>query len=206
MRNGAYFPADPVFRKPHRRGFAAFALLQVLFLWGFSGSVQADAPTDADPEVKTGPRVFGFIQFQVFNQPIDTNNDGEVNEGRFRIQRARLSVDGRINRYITYEMDIDPRTPELDGLLRDAFFDIEYRPNHMLRLGQQKTKFGYENQQSSSRLYMVNRTELSDGMARGVNLRDLGVTLLGKWRLGEDSRFEYAVSVVNGAGATIKVR
>ena len=41
-------------------------------------------------------------------------------------------------------------------------------------------------------------------MARGLNLRDLGVTLLGKRRFGEESRFVYAVSIVNGAGSNVQ--
>lgn len=170
------------------------------------GPVLAEATgfTEADPEKKKGPKVYGYIQFHVLNQPLETNGDGKVSEGRFRIQRARLSVEGRINRWVTYEMDIDPRAPEVTGKMRDAFFDIKYYGNHRLRLGQQKTKFGYENQVSSSRLYVVNRSEMADELARGITLRDQGASLLGKWNLGEKSRLEYAFSVVNGAGMNVQ--
>ncbi len=186
------------------RSCRAFAVLLIGLLCSGVRPAHADGFTEADSSVKKGPKVYGYIQFHVLNQPIDTNGDGEVNEGRFRVHRARVSFEGRVNRYVTYEMDIDPRSPDISGVMRDAFFDIEYRKNHVLRLGQQKTKFGYENQVSSSRLYMVNRAEMADEVARGVTLRDLGVSLLGKWKLGEDSRFEYALSVVNGAGANVQ--
>ena len=153
---------------------------------------------------KKGPKVYGYIQVQLLNQPIDTNGDNEVNEGRFRVQRARLSVEGEVNPYVSYEMDIDPRAPEIDGLLRDAYFNVKVNPNHTLRIGQQKTIFGYENQISSSRLYMVNRTELSDNMARAVNLRDIGISLRGRLPQGGGARFEYDVAVVNGAGSNVQ--
>ncbi len=183
---------------------SALVFIQICLLCSGPQPIYADGFTEADPAVEKGPKISGYIQFHVINQPIDTNGDGEVNEGRFRVQRARVTLEGRVNRYVTYEMDIDPRAPEITGILRDAFFDIEYRKNHAIRLGQQKTKFGYENQVSSSRLYMVNRSELSDETARGINLRDLGVSLIGKWKVGDDSRFEYGLSVVNGAGSNVQ--
>ena len=192
-------------RRPgSRRLVRALALAQCCLLGAGMDWARADAFTESDPEIDKGPKVYGYIQFQVINQPIDTNGDDEVNEGRSRVQRARLSVEGDINRYVSYEMDIDPRAPEVNGKLRDAFFDVQYRKNHVLRLGQHKTKFGYENQVSSSRLYVVNRSEMADEMARGINLRDQGVSFIGKWALGAKSRLNYAFSIVNGAGMNVQ--
>ena len=153
--------------------------------------------TEARPDGKKGPKVSGYFQFH-FNQPIGGA------ENRFRIQRARVSLEGKVNNYIIYEVDFDPRSPEHSGLLRDAFFDVQYRPNHTLRLGQHKAKFGYVNQRSSSRLYTVNRPELADELSRGITLRDIGATLLGKHPLGEGLDFEYAASIVNGAGMNVQ--
>ena len=176
-----------------------------LLLWSHTGSEAiSDSVLKADPDVATGPKVYGYIQVQVLNQPIDSNGDGEVNEGRSRVQRARLSVEGVINRYINYEMDIDPRAPDVGGLMRDAYFDLKISDTNRLRIGQHKTTFGFENRRSSSRLYMVNRTELSDNMARGLNLRDIGVTLMGRRALGGGTRFSYDATVVNGAGMNVQ--
>lgn len=185
-------------------GRMAPAVLLSMLLLAAASQAETDSITKADPAVQEGPNVYGYIQFHVLNQPIDTNGDNQVDEGRFRIQRARLSVEGVINDHIDYEMDIDPRAPDIGGVLRDAFFDLMVTPTNTLRLGQQKTRFGYENQVSSSRLYFVNRSEFSDSMGRGLNLRDLGVSLLGKRQLGEGPRLEYAVSVVNGAGMNVQ--
>lgn len=52
---------------------------------------------------------------------------------------------------------------------------------------------------SSSRLFAVNRTEVSDNLSRGVNLRDVGVGLLGDVKLGNGWRVEDAITVTNGA-------
>lgn len=202
----------PTFRLAHRlpgkrrwRGFAAMALLPALFVCVQPGLAQtrqdakpskSSTKDDAD-EKRKGPEVSGYIQFH-FNQPVGGN------ENRFRVQRARVSLEGEVNDMISYEMDIDPRAPDHAGTLRDAFFNIEYRPNHTLRLGQHKTKFGYINQRSSSRLYTVNRPEMADELSRGINLRDIGASLLGKHPMSPKVNFEYAVSLVNGAGMNVQ--
>jgi hypothetical protein len=77
-------------------------------------------------------------------------------------------------------------------------------PNHEIRIGQQKTQFGYENTVSSSRLFAVNRTEISDNLSRGKNLRDIGLGLLGNIPLSNRFRIEDAITVVNGAGMNVQ--
>lgn len=144
-----------------------------------------------------GPQVGGYIQFH-YNYPIGGG------ENRFRVQRARLSLEGQASDRISYEMDIDPRAPDHAGTLRDAFFNFELNDQHTLRLGQQKVKFGFINQRSSSRLYVVNRPEMADELSRGINLRDIGISLLGKRPMSEDRTFEYDLSVVNGAGMNVQ--
>ena len=179
-------------------------LLPALLLWSHPGNAEKDSILKSDPELNKGPKVYGYIQVQRVNLPVDGNGDGETNEGRARVQRARLSVEGVINKHISYEMDIDPRALEVNGLMRDAYFNLKLSDTHRLRIGQQKTIFGYENQRSSSQLYMVNRSELSDNMARGVHLRDQGVSLRGRRALGGGTRLSYDVAVVNGAGMNVQ--
>ena len=183
-----YFES-PVVTKPVRLvGSGLVAVLSLLLMWPYSGHAQK--------EVDTTPEVGGYIQFH-FNQPIHGP------DGRFRLQRTRLSVEGKASERISYEMDIDPRSPDHTGLLRDAFFNVELTPNTRLRVGQHKAKFGYINQRSSSRLYTVNRPELANTLSRGLNLRDIGVTLSGKRPMADERAFEYAISVVNGAGRNV---
>ena len=213
--NTAFSTTNPLPDNPRWRNWALVALLPTLFAaqmaqtdaqttettdqTQLAAALQDDKPSMASPksdsdEGDKAPEVSGYIQFH-FNQPIGGNN-----QNRFRIQRARISLEGDVNDIISYELDIDPRSPDHAGTLRDAFFNINYHPNHTLRLGQHKAKFGFINQRSSSRLYIVNRPEIADALMRGINLRDIGATFLGKHPVGQRVNFDYAVSIVNGAG------
>lgn len=143
--------------------------------------------------------------FQVFYRySIHTNDPAEdplVDPPNFRVQRLRIALDGELLPWLSYKVSVDPRAPEVTGFLRDAYFSIaNVIPNHKIRIGQQKTQFGYENNESSSELFYVNRAEVSDNLARGKNLRDTGIGLLGRWKLGGGFRLEDAITVVNGAG------
>ena len=149
------------------------------------------------------PRLRGFIQVH-YRHAFETGTDGVVDNDDFRVQRVRLGVDGTVLPWIAYEIDIDPRAPEITGILRDAFISLKLPAKHRLRIGQQKMPFGYENWTSSTRLYAVNRTEVSDNLSRGVNLRDVGLALVGKVRLGDGWRFEDALAVSNGAGMNVQ--
>ena len=166
-----------------------------LLLTATIGSQKGFAISEVDEELEAGnePKVTGYMQNH-FNYPI---GGGEF---RFRVQRARVGVEGRVNSRITYEIDVDPRAPDHAGTLRDAFFNVKLNKRHTLRLGQHKVKFGFINQRSSSRLYVVNRPEMADELSRGINLRDIGATLIGKGPKGGGARLDYAFSVVNGAG------
>ncbi len=149
------------------------------------------------------PHLYGFMQ-TFFRYSLHTNDpteDPNVDPPNFRVQRVRVMLDGGLLPWLSYKIGIDPRAPEITGILRDAYFDVtQVIPSHKLRVGQQKTQFGYENNESSSELFYVNRAELSDALGRGQNLRDIGVGLLGRIKLGGGFRIEDAITVVNGAG------
>ena len=145
------------------------------------------------------PRFFGFVQ-TFYRHAFETGDDGVFDAPNFRVQRVRLGVRGDLYKWLSYEVEVDPRAPEVKGLLRDAFLAFKFIPRHQLRVGQQKTQFGYENRESSSDLFAVNRTEVSDALSRGVNLRDIGVGLIGNVRLSKGWRLEDAITVVNGDG------
>ena len=149
------------------------------------------------------PVVFGYVQTH-YRHSRGTGEDGIVDAPNFRVQRVRVGVKGDVLPWLSYEVEIDPRSPEHNGLLRDAYLAFKFIPDHQLRVGQQKTQFGYENRESSSELYAVNRTELSDTLSRGVNLRDIGVGLIGHRDLGGGWRLEEAITLVNGAGLNVQ--
>lgn len=189
----------------------ALALASIFVCSGAAGAQTtepaAPAPTATEePGQKTKrpkPVVFGYVQTH-YRHARDTSDDGIVDAPNFRVQRVRLGVSGDVFPWLSYDVEIDPRAPQVEGFLRDAFVAFRFIPDHQLRVGQQKTQFGYENRQSSSELYVVNRAELSDALSRGVNLRDIGVGLIGHRDLGGGFRFEDAVTVVNGAGFNVQ--
>ncbi len=164
---------------------------------------KTDSLQPADKLKKYKPKVSGFIQFQELNH-FDSNRDDSILPWRFRVQRARLRVEGKINRKISYQLEIDPRSPEIAGMMRDAYISFSHIPKHQILLGQQKTQFGYENPMSSADLYFVNRTDVSDNLSRGINLRDIGIGFKGNIPISNKIRIEDAITLVNGAGLNVQ--
>jgi hypothetical protein len=149
-------------------------------------------------------RITGFMQM-FYRYAFETGVNSQVDPSNFRVQRVRIRLDGKLSRRLSYKVTIDPRAPEIGGVLRDAYLDIKHViPRHRIRLGQQKTIFGYENGESSTRLFAVNRTEMSDNLARGISLRDMGVSLRGRFALAQGLHLEDGISVVNGAGFNLQ--
>ncbi len=147
-------------------------------------------------------KISGVLQVHYLNE-FNTNGDKIRNPDGFRILRARLSAKGNINKFISYQVMIDPRAPEPRGILRDAFMEFHVINNQAIRVGQQKTQFGWENNQSITELYTVNPAEMSDGVSRGENLRDIGIGLLGHINLNHDFRIENAITFTNGTRSNV---
>lgn len=127
----------------------------------------------------TPPQFSGYIQVH-YRHAFATGVDPLVDYDDFRVQRVRLGVQGSVFPWLSYDVKIDPRAPEISGVLRDAFVGFKVIPRHVIRVGQQKTQFGYENVESSTKLWAVNRSEVSDNLSRGLTLRDVGVGLIGE--------------------------
>ena len=71
------------------------------------------------------------------------------------------------------------------------------------------TSYGLASRRPSSATKHVsrrrtNRAELSDALARGRNLRDIGIGLIGNIKLGGGFRIEDAITLVNGAGMNVQ--
>lgn len=154
-------------------------------------------------KAKRSVNVSGYMQ-AFYKARRDVNGDSATEPSVFRMQRVRIQFKGDVNKHVSYEVEVDPRAPEINGILRDAFVSLDYIPRHELRIGQQKTLFGWENPVSSSRLFTVNRTEVSEGLARGINLRDIGIGLVGSFRVNDRFRFEDALNIVNGSGLNVQ--
>lgn len=163
---------------------------------------QQSADTVAAPQSRR-VEVSGFLQAW-YKTRREATGDATRDPDFFRLHRVRIQFSGRASKHVRYEVEVDPRSPEVTGVLRDAFVSLDYVPRHEIRIGQQKTMFGWENPTSSSRLFTVNRTELSEGIARGINLRDIGIGLIGSVRLTKGLRFEDALTLVNGSGINVQ--
>ena len=175
---------------------------------------QPAAPPGADPqqadrlvdEKRKGrkPKISGYLQV-IFKKRFDTDDDPGVEPSLFRVLRARIRISGKVIPKVRYQLEVDPRAPEITGVLRDAFIELRHIPYHKLRIGQQKTPWGYENGESSSRLYTVTRTELAESVGRGVTLRDIGIAIKGRIPVAPTLDIEDHVALVNGAGMNTQV-
>jgi hypothetical protein len=178
--------------------------LTVICLLCFNLITLAQNPSPADStKKKYKPKLSGFFQAHYLNE-FNTNGDSIRDPDGFRMLRVRLTVKGKISDKMSYQISIDPRAPEQAGLLRDAYLEYNFWGKQKLRIGQQKTQFGYENRQSSSELYTVNRAEMSDGLSRGENLRDVGIGLIGQSSLGKKWKFENAITFTNGTRSNVR--
>ncbi len=169
---------------------------------------QPDADPQKIPEAGKGapgpwtlkpPTVSGYLQVH-YRHAFATDGNGVTDHPDFRVQRVRVQIEGEVTPWASYQVEMDPRAPEVAGVLRDAFIALSFIPRHQIRIGQQKMQFGYENRTSSRNLFVVNRAELSDALSRGANLRDVGLGLIGNLKLGKGFRLEDALTVGNGVG------
>ncbi|MFM9944533.1 MAG: hypothetical protein ACKVQB_04805, partial [Bacteroidia bacterium] len=94
--------------------------------------------SDTTKKNKYKPKISGMVQVHYLNE-FNTNGDSIRDPDGFRILRARLTAKGDINKFIGYELMIDPRAPEQGGILRDAFLEFNIIKNQSIRIGQQKT-------------------------------------------------------------------
>jgi Phosphate-selective porin O and P len=166
-------------------------------------SLFASDVNDSSKSKKPKIKISGVLQVH-YNNEFDTNGDSQRDPDGFRVLRARLSAKGKINKYISYDIMIDPRAPEQGGILRDAFMEFHIIKNQAIRIGQQKTQFGWENRQSSTELYTIHRAEMSDAVSRGENLRDIGVGVLGHIPLSENFRLENDITFTNGTRSNVR--
>jgi hypothetical protein len=148
-------------------------------------------------------QISGFIT-ALYKFRIEQNDDGVRDPDAFRLGKAVVRASGRVTKQVGYTVEVDPRSPTILGVLRDGYVSLFVVPGHEIRIGQQKTPFGYEAGESTMNLYTVTRSELSEGLGRGVTHRDIGIGLVGKRKLTDQLRLEDAIALVNGAGIGVQ--
>ncbi len=177
-----------------------------------------ETPPPAAPVVRTKSeisplKVSGYVQGR-FNQGFDHDGTlarsgtgaGMTTASAFSVARARVRAGGDLTEGIGYA--VEGEFANVNPTLTDGFARVTLVPHHEIRLGQQKTQFGFENPEGSTRLLTVNRTFVSNALGReqnGVNAasgatRDIGVGILGKIPVAGSLILEWAGAVVNGSG------
>lgn len=137
-------------------------------------------------------KVSGFAQllFTGQNEATDT----------FSVRRARLSLDGRILKKLSFKVQADlTRSPVLLDALAEVLLDEKFS----LRAGQFLVPFSLESTTSAGRLLTVNRSRVVDLLAPGRDNnsagRDVGLVVFGRFSI-----FQYNLGLVNGAGINKK--
>jgi phosphate-selective porin len=141
------------------------------------------------------PELSGYIQ-----PALDWNLSGDDAQLRFFVRRLRVKLQGKVlGERVGYSVMFD--FAALQRPLRDGYIKIGLVPDQELRIGQFKVPFGWENWLSSTLLPTIERAVVSDRLARGPDLRDIGLGVFGSVKLAGDWKLTDGLAVVNGAGA-----
>jgi phosphate-selective porin OprO/OprP len=176
-------------------------------------SIRAEAAIkqqDADVNKKTffvsaakQLQLAGYAQMRYQNLDEKGKIDG------FDIRRARLDLKGTITPYwnIRFQVDLAGTAPKL----LDAYGECKIIDFFNLTMGQFKLPFSMENLASSSKLELIDRSQVIEALvARGKDVignqngRDIGIQVSGSFLKVKDlPLFDYALGVFNGAGINV---
>src|SRR5690606_33554327 len=113
----------------------------------------------------------------------------DVAEKSFRLRRANIGAEGKLNEKWQYRVMIDPARQ--DRILKDFILDYTGLPHHTLRVGQFKTGLSFDSYRSAARAYLSEWTQVGQ-IAVG---RDQGAAVLGSWKY-----LDYQLGLYNGEG------
>jgi len=161
---------------------------------GKEPSPQAEAPL-----VDIKGYVQGEYQFHQDSEQQLRQGGGLLNQNRFLIRRARLSV-GRAWQYTSLELELDGNTNSGPSFgVNRAEASVFYKPDQkkgsrpyaQLTLGMFRLPFGFELPESSSQRWYMERSQMSRALFPSEI--DVGARLS-----GEIAAFRYAIAVTNG--------
>ena len=145
----------------------------------------------------------GYAQMRYQNLDEKGKMDG------FDIRRARLDLKGTITPYwnIRFQVDLVGTAPKL----LDAYGECKIADYFNLTMGQFKIPFSIENLASSSKLELIDRSQVVEALvARGKDVignqngRDIGIQAYGSFlKISERPLFDYSVGVFNGSGINV---
>lgn len=161
-------------------------LLAVLF--AVCASVTAMADDDEDKVDRT-PKVHGTIRGKYEYQT-------EENQGRFQVRNARVSLDGNINKVVSYKVEID-LSDEGQIKMLDTYTRIKPLRGLDFTIGQMRAPFTIDAHRSPHLQYFANRSFIAKQVG---NVRDVGATIGYSFNVGFPITLQ--AGMFNGSGLT----
>lgn len=178
--------------KTHKILLSAIAILSLTAFSLLVNTAYGQSDSSDEPEISYPAfNVGGFLQQQFI---ADQTPDSPP---RFSTHRARLGVTGKITEKISINLiggytELPNNTPRLVN----AFVDFDIHPLLQVRTGQVLVPFGLEGPQPIPLNPAIERSTVIRGLNTFAMFRDVGIQVS-----GSRSMVNYAVAVVNGAGA-----
>lgn len=135
------------------------------------------------------PEIHGTIRAKYEFEP-------PINEGRFEIRNARLSVEGKIVPIIRYKAEIDLSDEGAIKML-DAYVRIQPVKPLKITVGQMRVPFTIDAHRSPHLQFFANRSFIAK---QAGNVRDVGAAV--GWTLGRAVPVSLEGGIFNGSGLT----
>ena len=161
-------------------------LLAVLFAVCASATAMAD---DDEDKVDRTPKVHGTIRGKYEYQT-------EENQGRFQVRNARVSLDGNINKVVSYKVEID-LSDEGQIKMLDTYTRIKPLRGLDFTIGQMRAPFTIDAHRSPHLQYFANRSFIAKQVG---NVRDVGATIGYSFNVGFPITLQ--AGMFNGSGLT----
>ena len=160
--------------------------MAVLFAVCASVTVMAD---DDEDKVDRTPKVHGTIRGKYEYQT-------EENQGRFQVRNARVSLDGNINKVVSYKVEID-LSDEGQIKMLDTYTRIKPLRGLDFTIGQMRAPFTIDAHRSPHLQYFANRSFIAKQVG---NVRDVGATIGYSFNVGFPITLQ--AGMFNGSGLT----
>ena len=157
-------------------------------LFAVCASVTAMADDDEDKVDRT-PKVHGTIRGKYEYQT-------EENQGRFQVRNARVSLDGNINKVVSYKVEID-LSDEGQIKMLDTYTRIKPLRGLDFTIGQMRAPFTIDAHRSPHLQYFANRSFIAKQVG---NVRDVGATIGYSFNVGFPITLQ--AGMFNGSGLT----
>ena len=144
---------------------------------------------DDEDKVDRTPEVHGTIRGKYEYQP-------EEGQGRFQVRNARVSLDGDLNKVVSYKVEID-LSDEGKIKMLDTYTRIKPLRGLDFTIGQMRAPFTIDAHRSPHLQYFANRSFIAKQVG---NVRDVGATLGYSFNVGFPIILQ--AGMFNGSGLT----